>query len=171
MAAGRDVIELNRDAHALAGLAYAAFDDIADAEFLADLLQVDGPALVGERRVARDDEEPAQLRERRDEVLAEAVGKIFLLCIAAHVDEGEHGDHRPVGPWRRRKRRICGNWARAGLVAGGARLYLSDEPDALARKTAYQGLFLAPVSDRPSHCLDVRGERRVGHDPAAPQRG
>ena len=38
MAAGGDVIELNRDAHALAALAHAAFEDIADAEFLGDLL-------------------------------------------------------------------------------------------------------------------------------------
>jgi len=38
MAAGGDVIELNRDAHALAAFAHAAFEDIADAEFPGDLL-------------------------------------------------------------------------------------------------------------------------------------
>ena len=97
VAAGGDVVELRGDAHAVAALAHAALDHIADAELLGDLLHVDGLALVDERRVARDHEEPAQLRQRGDDVLADAVGKILLLRIAAHVDEGKHGDGRPVG--------------------------------------------------------------------------
>jgi hypothetical protein len=61
VAAGGDVVELHRDAHAVADLAHAALNHIADAELLGDLLHMDGIALVDERRVARDDEEPAQL--------------------------------------------------------------------------------------------------------------
>src|SRR6185437_7741205 len=64
MAAGGDVVELGGDAYAVATLAHAALDDIADAEFFGDLLHMDGLALVDERRVARDDEEPAQLGQR-----------------------------------------------------------------------------------------------------------
>ena len=48
VAAGRDIVELGRDAHAVAALAHAAFDDIADAKFFGDLLHVDGLALVDE---------------------------------------------------------------------------------------------------------------------------
>ena len=97
MAAGGDIVELRRDAHAVAALADAALDHIADAELLGDLFHVDGLALVDERRVARDHEEPAQLRQRGDDVLADAVGEILLLRIAAHVGERQHGDGRPVG--------------------------------------------------------------------------
>jgi len=61
MTAGGDVVELSGDAHAIAFLAHAAFDHVTDAKGLADFLDVDGLALVGERRVARDHEEPAQL--------------------------------------------------------------------------------------------------------------
>ena len=41
MAAGRDVVELRGDAHAVAGLAHAALEHVADAELLGDLLHVD----------------------------------------------------------------------------------------------------------------------------------
>src|SRR5438105_587443 len=75
VAAGRDVVKLSRNAYALALLAHAALDHIVDTEFLGDLLQVNGFALVGERGVARDHEEPAQLGQRRDDVFADAVGK------------------------------------------------------------------------------------------------
>jgi hypothetical protein len=47
-AAGRDVIELCGDTHAVAALTHAALDQIPDAELLGDLSDVDGLALVGE---------------------------------------------------------------------------------------------------------------------------
>ena len=104
--AGGGVTELNGDAHAVTDLAHAAFDDIADAEFLGDPLHVDRLALVDERRVARDHEEPAQLGKRGDDVLADAVGKILLLRIAAQIGEGKHGDGGPVGQRQRGARRL-----------------------------------------------------------------
>jgi hypothetical protein len=61
MAAGGDVAELGGDTHAVAALAHAAFDDIADAELIGDLPHVNGLALVDEGGVAGDHEEPAQL--------------------------------------------------------------------------------------------------------------
>ncbi len=102
MSAGGNVIELGGDADAVAIPADAAFDHVADAEFLADLPDVGGLALVDKRRVAGDHEEPAQLGQRGDDVLADAVGEIILLWIVAHVDEGQHGDGGPVGQRQRR---------------------------------------------------------------------
>ena len=102
VAAGCDVIELCSDTHAIATFAHAALDHITDAEFLGDLLHVDGLALVCERGVACDHEEPAQFGQRGDDVLADAVGKILVLRVAAHVDEGEHGDGWTVGQWQSR---------------------------------------------------------------------
>ena len=61
MTAGDDIVELRGDAHLVAILAHRALDDIADAELLADLLQMHRAALVDEGGVAGDDIEPAQL--------------------------------------------------------------------------------------------------------------
>ena len=172
MAAGGDVVELRGDAHAVAALAHAALDHIADAELLGDLLHMDGLALVDERRVARDHEEPAQLGQRGDDVLADAVGKIFLLRIAAHVDEGKHGDGGPVGQ-RQGRARLLVDFIRRS--AGGCRFvgirlraHGADEAQALARDGADQLLLLAAVADRLSRGVDAAGQGRVRHDPAAP---
>ena len=79
MRAARRRDQLRGDPHAVAGLAQAAFEDIAHAELAADLLQVDGPALVSEGRVAGDDMEPLKPRQAGDDVLDDAVDEIFLL--------------------------------------------------------------------------------------------
>ena len=62
MRAGRGIDELAGDAHPAARLAHAAFEHVADAELAPDLLHVHRPALVGEARIARDDEQPAHAR-------------------------------------------------------------------------------------------------------------
>ena len=77
-------------------LAHATLDHVADAQLLGDLLHMDGPVLVDKGRVARDHEEPTQLGQRGDDVLADAIGEILLLRFPAHVDEGKHGDGRSV---------------------------------------------------------------------------
>jgi hypothetical protein len=61
MGASGGVAELRRDAYTVAVLAHATLDRIADAQFVSDLLHVDGSAFEDERRVARDHEEPAEL--------------------------------------------------------------------------------------------------------------
>src|SRR5271166_6470951 len=94
MAAGGGVVELRRDAYAVAASAHAALHHITDAEFLGDLLHVDGFALVDKRRIARDHEEPAQLGKGGNDFFADAVGEIFLPWIASHVGERQHGDSR-----------------------------------------------------------------------------
>ena len=86
----------------VAGFADAAFEHIAHAEFAPDLPDVWRLALVGEARIARDHEQRRGTRQRRDDVLDDAVGEILLLGIAAHVLERQHGDGRLVGQGERR---------------------------------------------------------------------
>ena len=92
MRPGRRIDELARDAHAVRRLAQAALQHIAHAELAAHLLRIHGSALVGEARVARDDEEPADARQRRDDVFHHAIGEIVLLGVAAQIPEGQGRD-------------------------------------------------------------------------------
>src|SRR3954447_22635902 len=103
MAAGGDVDKLGRDADVVAVLAHAALDDVADAEILADLLVMDGFTAVDERGIARNHIKPAQLRQRGDDVLADAFGKIFLLRLTGEIDERQDRDRGTV---ERRERRV-----------------------------------------------------------------
>src|ERR1700730_6847304 len=52
------VDELSGKAKTIAPAAYAALQYVATAEFTSSLADIDGFALVGERRVPRDDEQP-----------------------------------------------------------------------------------------------------------------
>src|SRR5215831_1533237 len=76
---------------------------------------MDGNTFVDERGVARDHEEPAQLGKRDDDVLGDAVGKIFLFRIAAHIDEGEHSNGGPIGQRHRRTPTSCSSTRKGGL--------------------------------------------------------
>ena len=93
--------------------ANAAFEHVAHAEFGADLLHVDGAALVGEGRVARDDEQMPVAGQAGDDVLDHAVGEEFLLGIGAHVLEGQNRDRGPVGNGQGRVGR---GFSRSGVV-------------------------------------------------------
>ena len=92
MPAGRRVDELGGDPDPSARFAHAPLEDVAHAEALTDLAEVDVLALEGEGGIAGDHEKPRKLRERGDDVLRDAVGEIFLLRVAAHVVERQHGD-------------------------------------------------------------------------------
>src|SRR5437588_7245935 len=94
---GCGVDELSGDAHAIRGLAHTAFEHITHAKLAADLLHVGCPALVGECRIARDDEQPLDARQASSDILHHAVGEIFLLRIAAHVLEGQNSNGWLVG--------------------------------------------------------------------------
>ncbi len=104
--AGRRVDQLRRDTQSSAGLPHTTFQDVADAELLANLLDAHRLALVGEGRVSRDDEKGADTRQRRGDLLHHAVREIFLFGIAAHVLEGQHGDRRLVGQRQRFPHRV-----------------------------------------------------------------
>ena len=100
MRAGLAIDKLRVDAHPVLVALHRAFEDIAHAQFLADLLGVDVLALEGEGGVARDHEAVADAREVGREVLRDAVGEIILAWIAREVREGQHhdGKMRGVGP-------------------------------------------------------------------------
>src|SRR5512132_292619 len=89
--------ELSRDAHPVGRLANAAFQRVAHPKLAPDLLHIDGAPLVGEARVAGDDEQRLEMRQRRDDVLHYPVGKIFLLWVAAHVDKGQNSNRGLIG--------------------------------------------------------------------------
>jgi len=82
--------QLTGDADPVTGLANAALEHIVHAEFAADLFDIDGFALVGEARIARDHEQRLEPRQRGDDLLDHAIGEIFLLGIAAHVLERQY---------------------------------------------------------------------------------
>src|SRR4029453_11335259 len=60
---GGGVYQLRRDAHAVTTLSHAAFQHVANAELARGAFHVDCFALIRKRRVARDYEKPAQLRQ------------------------------------------------------------------------------------------------------------
>jgi len=101
--------QLRRNAYPLPCFPYRSFEHVPHVEVLPDLLHVDRAALVGEARIARDDKEPADARERRNDLLDHAVGEIFLFRVAAHVGEWQHCDRRLVGQWQWG---WCGYWLR-----------------------------------------------------------
>ena len=92
MAVGAPVDQLRGDPHPVVQLAHAAFEQILHAQPRGHAVKVLGAALVGEGRVARDDEQRGDLREIGDDVLGDAVAEIVLLGVARHVDEGQHRD-------------------------------------------------------------------------------
>ncbi len=85
-----------------AGLAHAAFEHMADAEFAGDVADVDGLPLEGERRVARDHAERGHFRQIGCDILAYPVAEILLLGIAAHIGKGQDtdADFAPAGAGR-----------------------------------------------------------------------
>ena len=87
MGIGRGIDELPGDAQPTAGAAHAPFEDVADSELPPDLADVHRPVLVGEGRVAGDNEELRKARQRGDNVLDDPVGKVLLIGIGAHVGE------------------------------------------------------------------------------------
>src|SRR5262249_39768632 len=105
--------QLSGDAYTTAGFAHRAFEHIADAQFAADLLHIDGLAFVREARVAGDNEEPADAGECGDDLLDHAVGEILLLRISAQIGKGQYRDRRLV---RQRQRGL--SWRRWALGAG-----------------------------------------------------
>ena len=91
MTARFGVDELHIDAHAVSAALDAAFEDIADVQLAADLLQIDGLALVGEGRVAPDHERASNARKIGRQALRDPIDEMLLLRVAADI--GERQDH------------------------------------------------------------------------------
>src|SRR6476469_7290889 len=68
--------------------------DITDAKHASDLLDIDGFAFERKARIASDDEQRFEPQKRGDNFLNHSVREVFLLVIAAHVLERQHGDRR-----------------------------------------------------------------------------
>jgi hypothetical protein len=112
----------------------------------------------------RAHEEPTQLRKRGDDVLADAVGEIFLRAIAAHVGERQHGDAGPVercGLFERPRHRRRRGFFRVGLHG-------ADETKALAGDGADEGLLAAAVANGLAGGIDSAGQRRLRDMPPMP---
>jgi hypothetical protein len=106
---GGSVNELPRDPYTICQLAHASFEYVTHTQLTADMLHVDGSALVGESRIPRDDEKPSDTREAGNDVVDHAIAEIFLLWVAAHVLKRQHGDGWFVG--ERQSSRL--RWPRA----------------------------------------------------------
>ena len=94
MAAAAAVDQLAGDPQAVAGLADAAFEQIADAKIGGDPLEVLRLALVGEAGVAADHKQAGDLGQIGDDVLGDAFGEIIVLWVAAQIVERQHRDRR-----------------------------------------------------------------------------
>src|SRR5262249_24494362 len=75
------------DAHAVSALPDRTLQYITNAKFSADLLHVNGAALVDEGRTPRDYKEPTGSAKRHDDLLDHPIGEILLFGIAAQVLE------------------------------------------------------------------------------------
>ena len=174
MRPGGRVDQLRGDAHSARCPAKAAFQHVAHAQVAADLPHVHCSVLVSKARVARDDEEPANARQCRDDVLQDAVGEVFLLRVTAQVHEWQDGNRGPVG----KSQSLCSRFIGYGSL--DVREFRSacwrcfphsaDEPEALAGDRSDQALLLAAVTDRLAHRVDVAGQSGFRDDPPAPHR-
>jgi hypothetical protein len=91
------VQKLRCDAERISRPLNAPFQDVAGTEFLVELADIDGLALVPEGRVPGDDEEILEPGERGDDVVREPVAEVLLVGVAAQVLEGQDGDDGACG--------------------------------------------------------------------------
>ena len=105
-AAGVD--ELGVDPHLIAARLNRAFENIPHPQFLADRLGVDGLALEGHGRVARDHEGVAHARETGGQFVGQGVDEVILLRVAREVGEGHDDDRKPRGLGGRFRSDACG---------------------------------------------------------------
>ena len=111
--------QLGRDADSIPGLAHAAFKHVPDIKFASDLAHIHRATLVDKRRIARDHPQTREFRQRGDDVLDQAVGKVVLLRIAGHVRKRQYCDRRHGG--------LADPDRRTGYCGG---LHLPPAPDA-----------------------------------------
>src|SRR5947209_19827702 len=96
----RGVNELASDTNTVATAAHAAFQDVAHAQFASNLLDVDRPSLVRKARIASNDEQAGEAGQGGGDLFHNAVSKVLLLDIPAHVLERQDSDGRLVGDCR-----------------------------------------------------------------------
>ncbi|MEO6263421.1 MAG: hypothetical protein ABIO58_00335 [Luteimonas sp.] len=157
------VDQLRGDAHALAGAAHAAFQHGADAKLAGDIRNADFLALEIERRRARGHLQLRQLAQQVEDFLGDAVTEVFVLRVAAHVDERQHGDGSAV--FVRSDPRLVGFDCRFRGVMGASRHGRTD--------VGYLSGWSSPLHtsrteiEHPSH---QEGDREAQHDQGNHQR-
>ena len=90
--ARRDVDEVRRDAQVVLVTPDRALDDVARAQFVADLVDVELRALVADGVRPRHDRHALEPRQVRDQVLGQPVAEVVALLVRADVDERQHGN-------------------------------------------------------------------------------
>ncbi len=169
MRAARCIDHLPGHANAAASLAHAAFEHITHAKLAADLLHVHGAALVGEGRVARDDEQPVDAGKARDDVVDHPVGEIRLLRIAAQVRERQNGDGGLFGQCEcqcgagdsRRVGNVCDNGRSDVAVAAPGHRF--DPALGIRRRRQHPAQGCDPrISLRWAQCIPRRDGRDIG---------
>jgi len=73
---------LYRNPYPITGLADAAFDDVADAQFPTNILDLDGLPLVVKCLVPSHDAQFTKSAELSDNVFGDPVGEVFLLRVS-----------------------------------------------------------------------------------------
>ena len=96
MRAGRRIDKLASDAHAGPSLADAALQYVANPKFLGRPGERQATCPCRRSSNCGRSRRMRYARQRGDDVLDHPIGKIFLLGIAAHVLEWQHGDRRLV---------------------------------------------------------------------------
>ena len=118
--------------------------------------------------------------EPGDQVLGDAIGKVLLIGIAAHIGERQHRDRGTVGQRQMRILPVCRGIARSGAirrrrpVAARRSLVLADfadEADAFARQCLDQSLLVAGIADRAPGRVDPVEERGLRDNAPMPHRG
>ncbi len=104
--------ELRGDAHVIARAPHAAFEHDADAELARDGRDARVLALELERRRARRDLELRQLAQEIEDFFGDAVAEIFVLGVAAHVDERKDRDRASFAVWLDARPRELGDGGR-----------------------------------------------------------
>src|SRR5262249_42015517 len=87
MSAANGIDQLRVDPDTLGGAPCTPLKDVTHPHLASDLPDIDRLALIGKARITGDDEEPGNFGEVRNEVLGQAVGKIFLVRIVGHSGE------------------------------------------------------------------------------------
>src|SRR5260370_6852162 len=90
MRARLSINELRTYSDPMTALLLAAFQYITHSEISADLLYVDGSALVSERGAAGDHKPMANTGEASGQLLCNDIRQIVLRWTAAQIGEGQH---------------------------------------------------------------------------------
>jgi hypothetical protein len=107
MAPGLAVDQLGRDPDPFGGSADATFEDETNPELLGNPPHVDRLALVGEGRVAGDDEEARKARQLGDDIFGNPIGEVVLLRVAGHIRERQDSDGGLVGKRQGPRQSVC----------------------------------------------------------------